>query len=128
MSGGFNAAKTLLGKAFTGTKNLAKQEWNSMGRFGKAMTLAPAAMQVPGLANKYDEQGRSRAERMTSIGGNIIGGLAGASLGSNLGNKLNTATNNMGRIGKGIGSTGKLLGSVAGGIGGTILGERGFAE
>lgn len=120
----FNATKSLLGKAFSSGKTFARNEWDSMGNLGKAMTVLPAAMQVPGLANKYDNQGRSRMERMTTLGGNIIGGLAGGGIGTSLGNKLTKATSNMGSIGKGLGSTGKLVSQVVGGLGGSIVGER----
>lgn len=122
----WNIAKNLVGKALTGAKSIAKTEWNSMDRFGKAMTALPVVTTVPGMANKLDDQGRSRAERLTGLAGNIGGGLVGSGLGTRAGGAIQKALGNS-KIGKGIGTVATIGAQVAGGMGGMMAGEQGAA-
>jgi hypothetical protein len=118
-----NVANKLVSGVISGAGKMLKNDWRQMGqqswgRFNQAMTVLPAALTVPGLANKYDDQGRSRAERLTSLGGNIAGGMIGNQMGNRMGSSI---AKNLGggKIGRGLG----FAASMAGGMGGSIAGE-----
>ena len=105
-------------KAYTGAKALMKNEYRNMSGFDKAMTFAPAALALPGMFNKKDQEGRSRAQRISGIAGNVGGGLLGGALGSRASSAI---TNKMpGRIGKGLGFAASTIGL----MGGSIVGEK----
>lgn len=115
-----NAIKPIAGglarSAMGGAKNLLKQNWNSMGTFDKALTVGlPLATTGATMFNKKDQMGRSRAERLATMGGNIAGGMMGMQLGNNLTKGLGSGR---------LAGAAKFLGSTAGAIGGSVLGER----
>ena len=109
-----NLART----AFGGAKNLLKDSWKGLSGIDKTLTVGlPLATTVPSLFNKKDQVGNSRANRLSSTAGNIIGGIGGTGLGNQLAKKVTT---------KLPGFAGKALGlgaSVAGGLTGSLLGE-----
>ena len=109
-----NLART----AYGGAKNLLKDSWKGLSGVDKTLTIGlPLATTVPGMFNKKDSQGASRAERITSLTGNVAGGTVGTHLGNQLAKKITT---------KLPGTTGKILGtaaSVIGGVGGSLAGE-----
>mgnify|MGYP003403894951 FL=1 len=109
-----NLART----AYGGAKNLLKDSWKGLSGVDKTLTIGlPLATTVPGMFNKKDSQGASRAERITSLTGNIAGGTVGTHLGNQLAKKITT---------KLPGTAGKMLGtaaSIVGGIGGSMLGD-----
>jgi len=74
----------------------------------KSLMLAGTAAMVPGALKKDDPQGRSRAERVAGLAGSTVGGLLGVG-----------AMLNSGRFGAG-------MSNLAGGVGGSMLGERLF--
>jgi hypothetical protein len=76
----------------------------------KSLMLAGTAAMLPSTLKKEDPsgQGRSRAERLTGLAGSTVGGLFGVG-----------AMLNSGRFGTGTSN-------IAGGIGGSMLGERIF--
>jgi hypothetical protein len=77
---------------------------------GKSMTLATTALQLPGALGREDPTGRghSRAERVTGLAGNTLGGMAAT------GALMRTA----------LGAKHPIIASMVGGIGGGLMGER----
>ena len=109
-----NLART----AYGGAKNLLKDSWKGLSGIDKTLTVGlPLATTLPGLFNKKDQMGQSRANRIAGLGGNLSGGIIGGHLGNQLSKKITT---------KIPGITGKLLGgatSLAGSVGGSLTGE-----
>lgn len=125
-----NVAKQLISGAVSGASKMMKRDWNQMGRgswgrFNQATTVLPAALTLPTLANKYDQQGRSRAERVTGVAGNISGGLIGNQLGMKGGNILSKALGG-GKIGRGLGFATSMLGGMAGSVAGESIATSPF--
>jgi hypothetical protein len=125
-----NVAKQLISGAVSGASKMMKRDWNQMGRgswgrFNQATTVLPAALTLPTLANKYDEQGRSRGERATGVAGNIAGGLMGNQLGMRGGNMLSKALGG-GKVGKGLGIATSVLGGMAGSMAGESIASTPF--
>lgn len=90
---------------------LGNKGWRSkLPLGGKAMTVATTALQAPGAFGREDPSGRghSRMERVTALAGNTLGGLAGT------GALMRT----------GFGAKHPIMASIAGGIGGGMMGER----
>jgi len=82
-----NLART----AFGGAKNLLKDSWKGLSGIDKTLTVGlPLATTVPSLFNKKDQVGNSRANRLSSTAGNIIGGIGGTGLGNQLAKKVTT--------------------------------------
>ena len=109
-----NLART----AYGGAKNLLKDSWKGLSGVDKTLTVGlPLATTVPGLFNKKDQMGQSRANRIAGTTGNVVGGVVGTGLGNQLAKKITT---------KLPGFAGKTLGlgaSIAGGLSGSLLGE-----
>lgn len=113
------AIQPYAGKAFQGAKNLMSSSWKGMSGLDKTLTVGlPAATTLPTMFDKQDQMGRSRAERLTTAGGNIAGGLLGGGFGSSVGKSI--AKSVPGVLGKGL----STASSVAGAIGGSLLGEK----
>jgi hypothetical protein len=113
------AVQPYAGKAFQGAKNLMSSSWKGMSGFDKTLTVGlPAVTTLPTMFDKQDDQGRSRAERLATTGGNIAGGLLGGGLGMKASNAITKAL--PGKVGKGLG----FLANTAGMIGGSIAGEK----
>lgn len=105
-------------KAIGSAKSLLSNSWKGMTGFDKTMTVGlPLATTLPSMFDKKDQMGRSRAERLSTTGGNVVGGVAGMGMGNQLAKKITNAI---------PGKAGKILGgvtSVVGGVGGSLAGE-----
>lgn len=113
------AVQPYAGKALQGAKNLMSNSWKGMSGLDKTLTVGmPAAMTLPTMFDKQDQEGRSRAERLTTTGGNIAGGLLGGGLGMKASSAISKAI--PGKVGKGLG----FLASAAGMMGGSMAGEK----
>ncbi len=109
-----NLARTAIGSG----KNLLKDSWKGLSGMDKTLTVGlPLATTLPGMFNKQDQMGNSRAERLSATAGNVTGGVVGTHLGNQLAKKITTKM--PGRLGGVLG----FASSVAGGIGGSMLGE-----
>lgn len=113
------AIQPYAGKAFQGAKNLMSNSWKGMSGIDKTLAVGlPAATTLPTMFDKQDDQGRSRAERLTTTGGNIAGGLLGQGIGGSIGKSITKAI--PGSIGRGL----STVSSIAGAMGGSMLGEK----
>jgi len=125
-----NVAKQLISGAISGASKMMKRDWNQMGRgswgrFNQGMTVLPAALTLPTMAKQYDDQGKSRGERLTGLGGNIAGGLIGNQLGMKGGNMLSKALGG-GKVGRGLGFATSMLGGMAGSVAGETVASSPF--
>jgi hypothetical protein len=115
--------------------NWVRQGWSGGGagpnRLGKALTVLPAALAMPGALKKEDPtgQGRSRVERLGDVAGQTVGGLAGFGAGQALVNKWGlqpaggAGMNLASRAGRSLGRAGVGMGV---GMGASILGQKLF--
>jgi len=92
-TGGINDAAKSVGNYMKGT---ITRQWNmggntTGGMLNKGLTVgAPLMLNGPQAFSKEDPQGldRSRAERISGLGGNVVGGMAGMSIGTDMGNAM----------------------------------------
>ncbi len=111
-------------KAMSVGKSFMSNAWK-MTPSEKLMNVGlPAAMTAPSLFDKQDQEGKSRADRVSGLAGNVVGGIAGNHAG-NLASKAITSKL-PGKIGKGIGFAASMAGSMIGSGVGQSAGELPF--